>query len=430
VEQWSKALPAQMKSMPVPDDLQEEYILYLETQGFTPEQFTQHSVRVLFQLQRSHFHTDAQNLLISLSQANPINRKQLFMQKWREYLSSQVLTLEITFAEQERERMMQELEQRMQIAGELDETLAPQHPGKLWDLTATRLLQGNNSLFRHYASFLQNNPELKKIADDLGRAAKQESHAEEYIERVEVQEWHYEQHENVPDDLVGIHQSNEINRLISSETVLLTEPELETVFYKQLAERRLLNYQFMGQSRSLETVLSEQRSFGEKQDTKGPFIVCIDTSGSMSGYPEDCAKGFCFALLQIALSENRACVIMLFSTDIVTYELTGPEGLQEALNFLSCSFKGGTDLEPCMHQVMKYMQQARFSNADAVVLSDFIAQRLSVETEQQAQQIKHNGNRFNAVSLSRHGKPSLMKIFDNVWRFDTSLSGRMLRKVR
>ena len=69
------------------------------------------------------------------------------MQKWREHLSSRIMSLEIAFAEQERERMMQELEQRMQIAGELDETLAPQHPGKLWDLTATRLLQGNNSLF-------------------------------------------------------------------------------------------------------------------------------------------------------------------------------------------------------------------------------------------------------------------------------------------
>jgi uncharacterized protein with von Willebrand factor type A (vWA) domain len=173
------------------------------------------------------------------------------------------------------------------------------------NLTATHLSQSNSTLFRHYASFLANNPELKKIADDLGRAATQDSHAEEHIEKVEVQELQYVQHDNVPDDLVGIHQSNELNRLISSETVLLTEPELETVFYKQLAERRLLNYQFMGQSRSLETVLSERRTFGETQDTKGPFIVCIDTSGSMSGYPEDCAKGFCFALLQIALSENR-----------------------------------------------------------------------------------------------------------------------------
>lgn len=430
VQQWSQALPAQMKSIPVPDDLQQEYILYLETQGLSPEQFTQHSSRLLVQLQNSDFHTDAQNLLLSLAQANNQNRKQLFLQKWRDHLSSRVLSLQILFAEQERERMLQELEMRMQIAGELDETLSPQHPGKLWDLTATQLLQGNNTLFRRYADFLASNPELKKIADELGRAAKQESSAEEQITHVEVPEWKYVQHENVPDDLVGIHQSNELNRLISSETVLLTEPELETVFYKQLAERRLLNYQFMGQSRSLETALNEKRAYGESEDTKGPFIVCIDTSGSMSGYPEDCAKGFCFALLQIALSENRACVIMLFSTDVVAYELTGADGLQEALNFLGCSFKGGTDLEPCLKQVMEYMQQAQYRNADAIVLSDFIAQRLTTETEQQAQKIKRNSNRFNAVSLSRHGKPALMKLFDNVWKFDTSLSGRVLRKVR
>lgn len=430
VQQWSQAMPAQMKSIPVPDDLQQEYILFLETQGLSPEQFSKQSTRLLVQLQHSDFHTDAQNLLLSLGQSNLLNRKQLFIQKWREHLVSRVLSLEIDFAEQERERMLQELELRMQIAGELDETLSPQHPGKLWDLTATHMLQGNSALFRHYASFLANNPELKKIADALGRAATQDSSAEEQITQVETPEWKYVQQEQVPDDLVGVHQSNELNRLISSETVLLTEPELETVFYKQLAERRLLNYQFMGQSKSLETILSERRVFGETEDTKGPFIVCIDTSGSMSGYPEDCAKGFCFALLQIALSEQRHCVILLFSTDVVTYELTGPDGLQEALNFLSCSFKGGTDLEPCMHQVMNYMQQAQFRNADAVVLSDFIAQRLSPETEQQAYRIKQNGNRFNAVSLSRHGKPALMKIFDNVWKFDTSLSGRMLRKVR
>ncbi len=430
VQQWSQSLPAQMKNIPVPDDLQQEYILYLDTQGLTAEQFTQQSQDLLQQLQHSDFHTDAQSLLISLSQATPANRKQLFIQKWREHLAARVLSLELIFAEQERERMLQQLELRMQIAGELDETLAPQHPGKLWDLTATHLLHGNNSLFRHYAGFLANNPELKKIADALGRAAAQDSSVEEQITRMQTPEWKHVQQEQVPDDLVGIHQSNELNRLISSETVLLTEPELETVFYKQFAERRLLNYQFMGQSRSLETTVSERRAFGETEETKGPFIVCIDTSGSMSGYPEDCAKGFCFALLQIALSENRDCVIMLFSTDVVTYELTGPEGLQEALNFLGCSFKGGTDLEPCMQQVMHYMQQARFSNADAIVLSDFIAQRLSPETEQQAQRIKQQGNRFNAVSLSRHGKPALMKIFDNVWKFDTSLSGRVLRKVR
>ena len=83
-----------------------------------------------------------------------------------------------------------------------------------------------------------------------------------------------------------------------------------------------------------------------------------------------------------------------------------------------------------MHQVMNYMQQERFSNADAVVLSDFIAQRLSIDTEQQALQIKRNGNRFNAVSLSRHGKPSLMKILITSGDLIPACLAGMLRKVR
>lgn len=430
VEKWSLTIPAQMKNMPVPDDLQQEYILYLDAQGLSPTEFQQKSQLLLTQLQNTNFHTDAQQLLITLQQANPSNRKQLFIQKWREHMASRILSLEIAFAEQERERLMQELDQRMEVAGELDQTLAPQHPGKLWDLTENRLIQGNNQLFRHYANFLTKNPELKKIADELGRAARQDSHHEEQIIKTEVHELKNVESESVPDDVVGIHQSNELNRLVSSETVLLTEPELENVFYKQYTERRLLNYQFMGQNRQFDTTLKEERRSSEREDTKGPFLVCIDTSGSMSGYPEDCAKGFCFALLQIALSEQRDCVIMLFSTEVVAYELTGKSGLQEALNFLSSSFKGGTDLEPCIQRVMEYMDSGKFSNADAIVLSDFIAQRVTNTTEQQVQRLKRNGNRFNAVSMSRHGKPAVMKIFDNIWQFDTSLSGRILRKVR
>ena len=107
VQQWSQSIPAQLKNIPVPDDLQQEYILYLDAQGLSAEQFTQQSADLLVQLQHSDFHTDAQNLLLTLSQANAHNRKQLFIQKWREHLVSQVLSLEIIFAEQERERMLQ-----------------------------------------------------------------------------------------------------------------------------------------------------------------------------------------------------------------------------------------------------------------------------------------------------------------------------------
>lgn len=45
------------------------------------------------------------------------------------------------------------------------------------------------------------------------------------------------------------------------------------------------------------------------------------------------AQAFCTALMRVALADNRRCFIMLFSTDVVRYELSGPEGIEQAIRF-------------------------------------------------------------------------------------------------
>ncbi len=52
------------------------------------------------------------------------------------------------------------------------------------------------------------------------------------------------------------------------------------------------------------------------EQPRQPYL-CVDTSGSMGGFNEQCAKAFCLALMRIALAENRRCYIMLFSTGII-----------------------------------------------------------------------------------------------------------------
>ena len=431
LQHWGRSLNSEVQHRPAPPELESEFLLYQETATLSAEQFNRHEPRLLCQLAASsNFHEEARELLEQLRESNPHLRKQLFLHKWRDSLVGRIMHLELEIADQERERLLKELEQRIEIASQVEETLQTQNPGTLWDLSAATLLHGDSRRLHHYAQFLARNPELQRIADELGQAARQESEAQQHLTMVERRVMQYEQRDLVPDDLVGIHQSNQLNRLLPSEAMLLPNPDLGTTFYKHLAERRLLNYHFMGQSRSPQIQQVEQFTQGENLLPKGPFIVCIDTSGSMSGYPEETAKALCFALLQIALNEGRDCIIQLFSTDVVSYELTGPQGLQEALSFLGCSFKGGTDLTPCFAQTLQRMQEQGYQNADAIVLSDFIAQRLPVEMLERVRDIKEQGNRFNAISLSRHGKPALMKIFDAVWRFDTGLGGRLLRRLR
>ncbi len=83
--------------------------------------------------------------------------------------------------------------------------------------------------------------------------------------------------------------------------------------------------------------------------------------------------------MRIALADNRRCFIMLFSSEVVHYELTSESGLEQAIRFLSQRFRGGTDLASCFRAIIERLQNPQWVDADAVVISDFIAQRLPDE---------------------------------------------------
>ena len=44
-------------------------------------------------------------------------------------------------------------------------------------------------------------------------------------------------------DIVGVHNSNDLERLLANETMYLITPELETIFYKRFADKHLSTYQ-------------------------------------------------------------------------------------------------------------------------------------------------------------------------------------------
>ena len=167
------------------------------------------------------------------------------------------------------------------------------------------------------------------------------------------------------------------------------------------------------------------------EQPRGPFIVCVDTSGSMGGFNEQCAKAFCLALMRVALADRRRCFIMLFSSEVVGYELTNQQGIEQAIRFLSQRFRGGTDLASCFRSIVERMQGGDWYDADAVVISDFIAQRLPEDVVNKVKELQRvHQHRFHAVAMSAHGKPGIMRIFDHIWRFDTGLRSRLLRRWR
>lgn len=171
-----------------------------------------------------------------------------------------------------------------------------------------------------------------------------------------------------------------------------------------MLEKRLLTYRLQGDAWQTRRILQTASSEQHDEQPRGPMIVCVDTSGSMGGFNEACAKGFCLALMRIALADNRRCFISLFSTGQVDYELTAYGGLEQAIRFLGQRFRGGTDLAACLTALSEKLADPAWQDADAVVISDFIAQRPCLKRSNSAYV---SSNAFTPLRYRRWENPVL-----------------------
>ncbi|KAB8312745.1 ATPase RavA stimulator ViaA [Erwinia endophytica] len=434
---WRSEILEQLKTSPAPDDLADEFTLFQQCQPLSRPAFCHRLEEILQYLEQHHspFAKEARERVANAFPADSLTEPQhiLFLQRWRLSLSLQTLSLNQQLFDEEREKLLAELQQRLMMSGQLAQILSDNNEvaaSRLWDLTKNPLQSGDYQLLVEYSDFLAQQPTLQKLAEQLGRSREAKVVLSEDAPMEAFHQWVREP-SNVPEGVNGLHQSDDILRLLPTELATLGISELEMEFYRRLVEKRLLTYRLQGEAWHDKVTLRPVTHHHYDQQPRGPFIVCVDTSGSMGGFNERCAKAFCLALLKMALADNRRCYIMLFAHEVIGYELTADDGIAQAIRFLSQRFRGGTDLPACLDAVLTTLSTPGWNDADAVIISDFIAQRIPEELQKSIKRHQsQQQQRFHAVALSDHGKPGIMRIFDHIWRFDTGLRSRLRRRLR
>lgn len=431
---WREQLKNRLKEGQVPEALAQEVLCYQQSQTLNTPQLALKIPEITLLLEQldSPFRQEAKTLVTPASTLTPALHT-LFLQRWRLSLVLQATLLSQQILEDERDKLLAEIQARMALSGQLDATLAKNDTaaGKLWDMSRGGGLRYTDyQLIVQYGDFLASQPELMKLAEQLGRSREAKSVPRE---SAPTEQWRtlVREPSSVPEQVDGLHLSDDILRLLPTELATLGITELEYEFYRRLVEKQLLSYRLHGDSwreKIIERPVAHQ-DFAEQP--RGPFIICVDTSGSMGGFNEQCAKAFCLALMRIALADNRRCFIEMFSHDVIRYEVSGSGGLEEAIRFLSQRFQGGTDLANCFRSVIERMKGPEGYDADAVVISDFIAQRLPDDVVNTVKVLqRQHQHRFHAVAMSGHGKPGIMRIFDHIWRFDTGIKSRLIRRFK
>jgi uncharacterized protein with von Willebrand factor type A (vWA) domain len=182
---------------------------------------------------------------------------------------------------------------------------------------------------------------------------------------------------NAPGELTGIRFSASIERMLAGEAVLLHHPLGRRLWRARHAEGRLLAHDSEAVLTDWHTdPLAERRSASAQLATdpseRGPIVLCLDTSGSMRGAPEQVAKAVTIAALRVAHSERRGCKLIAFGGpgELLERDLHGSGGLQALLELMGQAFDGGTDVQTPIETAIDRVHEAAWASADLLIVSD------------------------------------------------------------
>jgi len=429
-----KALDGTVRESIVSNPYVEEIALYEKCQAETILQFVNDADYFINYFHNKHF-VDENSINFyhkilkekDILQKEPLRLsalKEAFENDWHSRLNDKIFKWEMEQIDKAREELCKELYSKADNFKKLKNAICPftdfLETGRLWDMSIGIWRKTDFNVLSSYSQFLEKEKEIKELAEMLGRlrGAEDESLEIEVKETIIVQGWTTEY--AVKSELVGIHESDDLGALLPSEVALLSDHFTEPIFYQKFAEKKLLTFDYTEKvSQDLTKEIFTKQAMKKPRD-KGPIIVSIDTSGSMAGTPEMIAKLMCFALMQIALRDNRKCFLISYSTSTATLDLSDLQNsIPRLIDFLSMSFHAGTDPEAAFVDIMDQLEIGDYSKSDVVFISDFIMPDLSIEMKDKVIRSREDkGTLFHSLIVSNAANPQILRIFDNNWFYD------------
>ena len=347
--------------------------------------------------------------------------------QWDARLHAKILAFQLQQLEKERETFIELMEAKVTEYKQLTQLLNPFTDYLGWDMSRSLWQKASFDLLNKYHDLLADEQSLQELADLLGSMREAEIEIEERrLEKTIVkQEWVKDEFSKA--EIVGIHESDDLNNLLSSEISLLADEDTSSIFLKKYVDKGLLSFRYEEEKlvKSKDNWIEIQQ--GIRQKEKGPFIVCVDTSESMRGRPEQVAKTLCLGILKMAIRENRRAYLINFSIGIKTLDLYDiSNSMDELAAFLGMSFYGGTDISLPLYEAVRQLQTENYEDADVLVISDFIMYKVDKRVLEDIRHHQQNrGTQFHSLTLSDEPNTFILEQFDTNWQYNPKEKGIM-----
>ena len=348
----------------------------------------------------------------------------LLLKEWQKNLDKSQAPWELKQIELARRKFLTELEKWLELIQQLDRQLSPLGLdfGIWFDDSLGSLTPQSIKELTRWANYFSQDKEAQKIADLLGkmRQIEQSSKVETITQTISVPVPVTDV--NSKEEIIGLKLGKDLEYVIPSELALMADPETAILFDLKYLESKLVCFELQGTA-----FQDEQQEITTeieiKEDNKlGPMILCVDTSGSMSGIPENIAKAMSLYLGNKAKAEQRKCFVINFSTGIETFEISATKGIADLVSFLSKSFHGGTDAAPALRYALSLCQSENYEKADILMISDFVMGSLSETLLSDIKKQREKGNQFHSLVIGNLFMENRLKThFDNEWVYNPNL---------
>jgi uncharacterized protein with von Willebrand factor type A (vWA) domain len=345
--------------------------------------------------------------------------------QWDALLHAKILDYQLKKLDEEQEVFTELLSKKVEEYQKLEQLISPFSDYLGWDLSRELWQETSFDLLQQYNELLEDEQSIKELADLLGkmREAEIEIQEETFEKTIIRQEWVTDEHSKA--EIVGVHESDDLTNMLSAEASLLSDEQTELLFLKKYADKNLLTFRY--EDRQL---IKSEDKFTEinqrvRQKEKGPFIICIDTSESMTGRPEQIAKVLCLGILKMAMNEHRKAYMINFSRGIKTLDLHDiANSVDQIARFLRMSFYGGTDASLALNEAMRQLKGNDYEDADVLMVSDFIMYKIDREVVQEVKYFQQNKRtQFHSLTLSAEANVEIIQLFDTNWVYNPKQKG-------
>lgn len=298
-----------------------------------------------------------------------------------------------------------------------------------------------DALTRSYRS-LDNAPGLRELCTRIVRGVDPAGVREYEVQR-DVPEMITSEEDQGLGMVKGLTCGTDITATLPAELGLLAFPDTEDLFSQKRVEGKLLTLDHQRRVKTCTWTNRKVRETVRRPRPQGSVVLCIDTSGSMRGTPEDITRAAILGFVSAGIVAQRRVTVLAHSRDLQTIEtspdtresptesqdsVTGaaPPAASESLihrlsTFLDGPLADGTDISPAMEQALNIVEGNTTGDSfDVLVISDVAYPKIPPRHLNRMYNLQTlDSARFHALTIGDSPLFDPLNVFDYRWFFNT-----------